>query len=145
MSSGRHEPHPPGGEPFLGAGEDAGDAVGLGEEGGVDHGEGESRQETRECAGDGSGSRQDGERGGVRDSHAGQDQVAEFSCGGLDDGRVVVSEEHAGRQERTQEAEAREGEGHDCLRVCPLHELYWDLVAHYNTPSTRTLLYVEIH
>lgn len=57
LSSGRHEPHPPRGEPLLGAGEDAGDAVGLGKEGGVDHGEGESGQEARESAGDGGGSR----------------------------------------------------------------------------------------
>lgn len=128
-----HEPGLPGGEALLGASEDPGDAVRLGEQRRIDHSEAESRQQTRQAARQRRWLGEDREGGSVTQSHSSQNQVAEFPRRGLDDWSVVVPKEHGPCKRGGQETEAREGDGHDGLRVGPLDELGWDLVARCST------------
>jgi hypothetical protein len=64
----------------------------------------------------------------MAERHAGEDEVTELPCRGLDDWGVVVANEDGSCYRSGQEAEAREGNGDDGLRVGPLDELGRDLV-----------------
>lgn len=86
-----HEPRFPRREALLGAGEDAGDSVCLRQQRSIDHGEAESRQNTRQTAGQPGWFGENREGGGVAERHSGEDEVAQLPCGGLDDRGVIVA------------------------------------------------------
>lgn len=86
-----HEPRFPRREALLGAGEDAGDSVCLRQQRCIDHGEAESRQNTRQTARQPGWFGENREGGGVAERHSGEDEVAQLPCGGLDDRGVIVA------------------------------------------------------
>lgn len=116
---------------LLAAGQDAGDPVGLGQQGGEDEREAEAGQDARQGAAETRGDGQERESGQVAQGHADQDDVSQFAGGGLDDGRVVVPGEDGGRRHRGQQAHHRQSHGHDRLGVAPLAKLGRNLFAFY--------------
>lgn len=89
--------------PVFDAAEDAGDPVGLGEEGRVADGEGRAQAQAPQGADGGRGLGQEEERHGVGHEDPRQEDVAQLPARRLHQGRVVVADEHPGHQAGAQE------------------------------------------
>jgi hypothetical protein len=76
----------------------------------------------------------------MAERHSGEDEVAQFPCGGLDDRGVVVANKDSSCQRSGQEAETRKGYGDDRLCVGPLDELGGNFVARCGTGLLITIL-----
>ena len=98
----------PGADLLLAAGQDAGDAVGLGDQGGVAHGGREAHQEALQVAGEHGGSGDQCEGADIAQEDACQDDVAQLPAGGLHHRRVAVQDEDEGDEGRDQDAQAGE-------------------------------------
>lgn len=94
--------------PVLDAAEDAGDPVGLGEEGRVADGEGRAQAQAPHRADGGRGLGEEEERHGVGHEDPRQEDVAQFPARSLHQGRVVVPDEHPGHQAGAQEPGGRD-------------------------------------
>ena len=112
-----------GADALLAAGQDAGDAVGFGEQGGVDHGEAQSGHDARQRTADRVGHGQQRQRCQIAHGHADQDQVGQLARRSLDDGRVVVPGEDGCRRQRRQQTHHRQRHGSDGLAVAPFDVL----------------------
>lgn len=120
LSPGTHEPGLSGANLLLAAGQNAGNAVGFGDEGGVAHGSGESDEEPLEVAGDDGRPGDEGEGTQVAQEDPCQDDVAELPAGGLDHRRVTIQDEDEGHKRRDQDAQAGENHLDYGLGIAPL-------------------------
>lgn len=91
---------------LFAAGQNASDAVGLGDESRVAHGSGESDEEALQVTRGQGGTGDERERANVTQEDASQDDVTEFTAGGLDDWRVSVQYEDEGDKTGHQDAQA---------------------------------------
>ena len=110
----------PGADLLLAAGQDAGDAVGLGDQGGVAHGGGQADQEALQVAGEHGGPSDQREGADVAHEDACQDDVAQLPAGGLDHGRVSIQDEDEGDEGGDENADAGEGHRHHGFHVGPV-------------------------
>ncbi|KAJ8879323.1 hypothetical protein PR048_019931 [Dryococelus australis] len=93
--------------------EDARDAIGLGEQRGVDDGEAEAGSEALHAAHDVCGSQHEGEGDAVAEQYAAEQHVAELAARGAHHRRVIVAQEDAAHEQRQQDACGRERHGTD--------------------------------
>ena len=98
----------------LAGAEDAGDAVGLGEDGGVADGEAEPQPHLLGPAGHDGGLGDEEEGHGVAQEDAEEQHEAELPARGLDHGRVLVAQEEHSHEAGGQDAQGGEGHGHQC-------------------------------
>lgn len=90
LSPSTHEPRFPGADLLLAAGQNAGDAVGFGHQGGVAHGSREPDKQPLEVAGGHRGAGDEGEGTQVAQEDPRKDDVAELPAGGFDHRRVPI-------------------------------------------------------
>lgn len=124
LGGGRHEAGLLGDDALLAAGENARNAIRLGDQGGVHDGEAEAGQDAGDVAGDLRGLRYQRKGGTVAEEHAKEDHVGELAGARLDDGRVVVADENDHREEGHGEAEQGGADGDQRGGVRPADELY---------------------
>ena len=118
-----------GADALLASGQDAGNAVGLGQQCGVHHGEAESGQNARQWAVELVRNGQQGESCQVAEGHSGQDDVRQLAGRGFDDRRLVVTSEDGGRYHGNQQADDGQRDSSDGLLVAPLDVLHRNLHA----------------
>ena len=115
--------------PVLHAAEDAGDAVGLGEQRRVAHGEGGAQAQPAQRA-HGRGRLADVDEGhAVAHQHAQQQDVGQLPPAGLHHGGLVVLEEQAHNRQGAHNAQAGDGDGPDGPGVLPADVLLGEVVA----------------
>ena len=124
LGAGAHEARLLGADLLLAAGQDAGDAVGLGDQGGVAHGGRQADARSLQVAVDHVRLGDEAEGAEVAQADARQDDVAELAAGGLHHRRVPVYDKDRGDKESGQEAEAGEDHGSNGLRVTPAEVLH---------------------
>jgi len=119
LRSSAHKPKLSGDNLLLAAGENARDAICLGDQCAIHARKGDSGQNAGGRASRWGRLSYQRERGGVSERQTDEDDVAELPRGRLDYRRVVVSAEHRCDAGRGRQTETRHRHRHDHHSVCP--------------------------